>query len=68
VQGQVKWFNNWRGYGFIGRANGRDVFVHYTAIVGDGYRTLHEGDQVTFEIVQGLKGLQASDVVKMDSY
>jgi cold shock protein len=56
-----------RGYGFIGRADGPDVFVHYTAIVVDGYRTLHEGDQVTFEIVQGLKGLQASDVVKMDS-
>ena len=63
MQGKVKWFNNSKGYGFIGRDNGSDVFVHYTAIVGDGYRTLREGDSVEFEIVQGAKGPQASDVV-----
>jgi cold shock protein len=62
VQGQVKWFNNAKGYGFIGRNDGPDVFVHYTAIVGEGYRTLNEGDAVEFEIVQGSKGPQASNV------
>jgi len=62
VQGRVKWFNNSKGYGFIGRDDGPDVFVHYTAIVGDGYRTLNEGDAVEFEIVQGPKGQQASNV------
>jgi len=55
VQGTVKWFNNSKGYGFIGREDGPDVFVHYSAIVGDGYRTLQEGDPVEFEIVQGPK-------------
>ena len=64
MQGTVRWFNNARGYGFIGRDDGPDVFVHYTAIVQDGYRTLVEGDRVTFEIVQGPKGPQAGDVVK----
>jgi CspA family cold shock protein len=64
MQGKVKWFNNSKGYGFIGPDNGSDVFVHYTAIVGDGYRTLQEGDAVEFEIVQGPKGPQASKVVK----
>ena len=63
MRGKVKWFNNSKGYGFIGRDTGPDVFVHYTAIVGDGYRTLQEGDSVEFEIVQGPKGPQASDVV-----
>ena len=62
MQGRVKWFNNSKGYGFIGRDNGSDIFVHYTAIVGDGYRTLQEGDSVEFEIVQGPKGPQASKV------
>ncbi len=65
VTGQVKWFNNSKGYGFIGRENGSDVFVHYTAIAGDGYRSLQEGDQVEFEIVQGQKGPQAANVIKM---
>jgi CspA family cold shock protein len=65
VQGKVKWFNNSKGYGFIGRDDGADVFVHYTAIVGDGYRTLQEGDPVEFEIVQGPKGPQAANVVKI---
>ena len=58
MQGTVKWFNNSKGYGFIGREDGPDVFVHYSAITGDGYRTLQEGDPVEFEIVQGPKGPQ----------
>lgn len=64
VQGTVKWFNNSKGYGFIGRDDGPDVFVHYSAITGDGYRTLEEGDAVQFEIVQGAKGPQAANVEK----
>jgi len=64
VHGTVKWFNNSKGYGFIGRDDGPDVFVHYSAIVGDGYRTLQEGDAVEFEIVQGPKGPQAANVAK----
>ena len=64
MQGKVKWFNNSKGYGFIGPDNGPDVFVHYSAIIGEGYRTLQEGDSVEFEIVQGPKGPQASKVVK----
>ena len=63
--GTVKWFNNERGYGFLGRADGPDVFVHYSAILGDGYRMLREGDSVEFEIVQGQKGLQAANVKKL---
>jgi CspA family cold shock protein len=62
MQGTVKWFNNSKGYGFIGRQDGPDVFVHYSGIVGDGYRTLQAGDSVEFEIVQGPKGPQAADV------
>jgi CspA family cold shock protein len=62
--GKVKWFNNAKGYGFIGRDDGPDVFVHYSAILGDGYRTLTEGDSVEFEIVPGPKGLQAANVEK----
>jgi CspA family cold shock protein len=65
VTGQVKWFNNSKGYGFIGRPDGADVFVHYTAIVGEGYRSLQEGDTVEFEIVQGPKGPQAANVTKV---
>ncbi len=64
MQGTVKWFNNEKGYGFIGRDDGADVFVHYSAIMGDGFRTLQEGDQVEFEIVQGPKGPQAAKVIK----
>lgn len=60
--GTVKWFSNAKGYGFIGRADGPDVFVHYSAIAADGYRTLQEGDAVQFEIVEGTKGPQAADV------
>src|SRR5258707_15388032 len=65
MKGTVKWFNNTKGYGFIGREDGADVFVHYSAIVGDGYRTLNEGDNVEFQIVQGPKGPQAADVVNV---
>ncbi len=65
MQGRVKWFNNSKGYGFIGRDDGPDVFVHYTAIVGEGYRTLNEGDAVEFEIVQDSKGSQAANVRKL---
>jgi CspA family cold shock protein len=60
--GTVKWFDNAKGYGFIQRPQGEDVFVHYRAIRGEGYRTLQEGQQVDFNIVQGQKGLQAEDV------
>ena len=56
MEGTVKSFNNSKGYGFIGRVDGPDVFVHYTAIVGEGYKMLNEGDKVEFEIVQGPKG------------
>jgi len=63
-KGKVKWFNNSKGYGFIERENGEDVFVHYTSIVGDGYRTLEEGQAVEFEVVEGKKGLQATNVSK----
>jgi cold shock protein len=64
MQGTVKWFNNVKGYGFIGRDGGPDVFVHYTGIEGEGYKTLNEGDAVEFEIVQGPKGPQAANVTK----
>jgi CspA family cold shock protein len=62
-QGTVKWFNGSKGYGFIERAEGEDVFVHFNAIVGEGYRNLEEGQRVEFNVVQGQKGLQAEDVV-----
>ncbi len=65
LKGTVKWFNNAKGFGFIGREDGPDVFVHYSAINSDGYKSLQEGDQVEFEIVQGQKGPQAGDVVKL---
>ena len=64
-KGTVKWFNGTKGYGFIAREGGEDVFVHYNAIVGDGYKSLDEGDQVEFEVGQGPKGLQATNVTKM---
>jgi cold shock protein len=64
MEGTVRWFDNRKGYGFIGRDDGPDVFVHYTAIVSEGYRTLNEGDRVKFEIVQGPKGRpQAANVI-----
>lgn len=64
-QGTVKWFNNSKGYGFISRNSGDDVFVHHSAIQGDGFKSLNEGDSVEFEVAQGAKGLQAQDVVKL---
>jgi len=60
--GTVKWFNGGKGYGFIARDDGDDVFVHYSAIQGDGFKTLEEGQQVEFSIEQGPKGLQAANV------
>jgi CspA family cold shock protein len=63
-QGTVKWFNSEKGYGFITRESGPDVFVHHTAILAEGYRTLNEGERVSFEVVQGQKGLQARNVVR----
>jgi CspA family cold shock protein len=57
-KGSVKWFNNAKGYGFIGREDGLDVFVHYSAIQLDGYKTLEEGDEIEFDIVEGQKGLR----------
>jgi CspA family cold shock protein len=62
--GTVKWFNNKKGFGFIERASGGDVFVHYSAILSDGYKTLKEGDAVKFTITTGPKGLQAESVEK----
>ena len=62
-QGTVKWFNGSKGYGFIQRAEGEDIFVHFNAIVGDGYRNLEEGQRVEFTVAQGQKGLQAENVV-----
>ena len=61
-QGTVKWFNASKGYGFIARSNGEDVFVHQSEIQSEGYRTLNEGQQVEFDVEQGRKGLQASRV------
>lgn len=65
LQGKVKWFNNTKGYGFIGQDGGPDVFVHYTAIEMDGFKTLQEGDTVEFEVIQGQKGPQADKVTKL---
>ncbi len=62
ASGKVKWFNNAKGYGFIEQEGGTDVFVHYSAITGSGYRSLEEGQQVEFEISQGPKGPQAANV------
>jgi len=65
AQGHVKWFNDAKGYGFIAREDGPDVFVHYSAIAGDGFRSLAEGQAVQFEITEGPKGLQATNVTKL---
>jgi CspA family cold shock protein len=65
ANGVVKWFNNSKGFGFITQENGEDVFVHFSAIQGDGFKSLNEGDKVTFEVVKGPKGLQAANVSKV---
>jgi len=63
-RGKVKWFNNGKGYGFITRDNGADLFVHFKGILGEGYKTLKQGEQVTFEIEKCEQGLQAVNVVR----
>ncbi|MEK6693506.1 MAG: cold-shock protein [Nitrospirota bacterium] len=63
--GKIKWFNEQKGYGFIQQENGPDVFVHFTAIQGEGFKTLTEGQKVEFEVVEGEKGPQAANVVKV---
>jgi len=65
ITGTVKWFNGSKGYGFIAREGGEDVFVHYSAIQGEGFRNLEENDQVEFEVQMGPKGAQAADVVRL---
>ncbi len=64
-QGTVKWFNSSKGYGFIGRESGEDVFVHFSAIQGEGYRSLEEGERVSFDVTNGPKGLQAENVERV---
>lgn len=66
-KGTVKWFNNAKGYGFIKRESGEDLFVHFKSILGEGYKTLKEGETVQFEVEQGAKGLQAVKVSKVTS-
>ncbi len=63
--GKVKWFNDSKGYGFIEQEGGKDIFVHYTAIQGEGFKTLAEGQKVEFEITEGAKGPQATKVIKL---
>lgn len=63
-KGQVKWFNNIKGYGFLGREDGPDVFVHFSSIQIDGFKSLREGDEVEFDVIQGEKGPQADQVVR----
>ncbi len=63
--GKIKWFNNTKGFGFIGQDDGEDVFVHFSAIQGEGYKSLEEGDLVEFEVTQGQKGPQAENVTKV---
>ena len=65
AEGTVKWFNDAKGFGFISQDNGPDVFVHFSSIQGDGFKSLAEGERVTFDVEDGPKGLQASNVVKV---
>jgi CspA family cold shock protein len=66
-KGSVKWFNNAKGYGFLGREGGNDVFVHYSSIQLDGYKSLKEGELVEFDVIQGVKGPQADKVVRVSN-
>ena len=66
-RGKVKWFNNTKGYGFIERDSGGDIFVHHTAIQATGFRSLEEGEAVQFDVVEGPKGLQAANVSKVEN-
>ena len=66
--GKVKWFNESKGYGFIEQEGAEDVFVHYSAIQGEGFKTLNKGDEVEFEVVQGPKGLQAANLTKRSGW
>lgn len=65
MQGRVKWFNSEKGYGFIEHEGGEDVFVHFSAITGDGFKSLNEGELVEFDIVEGNRGQQAANVVRL---
>jgi CspA family cold shock protein len=65
ANGTVKWFNDSKGFGFLEQENGDDVFVHFSAISGDGFKSLAEGDRVTFDLVKGPKGLQAANVTRI---
>ncbi|NVN99927.1 MAG: cold-shock protein [Geobacteraceae bacterium] len=65
ANGTVKWFNDSKGFGFLEQENGDDVFVHFSAISGDGFKSLSEGDRVTFDLVKGPKGLQAANVTRV---
>ena len=65
AHGKVKWFNDAKGFGFLEQDNGEDVFCHFSAIAGDGFKSLAEGDRVTFEVTKGPKGLQAANVKKV---
>jgi CspA family cold shock protein len=65
ANGTVKWFNDSKGFGFLEQEGGEDVFVHFSAIVGDGFKSLAEGDRVTFDVTRGPKGLQAANVVRV---
>lgn len=67
VTGKVKWFDAKKGYGFIEHDGGKDVFVHFTSITGEGFRTLEDGEKVEFDLVEGSKGLQAQNVVRVGS-
>ena len=67
-KGTVKWFNGAKGYGFIQRSTGEDVFVHFSAIQENGYRTLNEGETVEFDLLKGPKGFQAANVVRVESH
>ena len=68
MRGKIKWFNNEKGYGFIEYRENEDIFVHYSAIVKDGYKTLNQGDEVEFNLIETTKGLQAQNVVNTNDY